>query len=362
MRREQSSVVNVDRDIVTPSGQKKSSSSTTYVTRVTQETPRQKARRVASENSTFFRFVLSGSIGVLFLVMIMLVGTVEYYEVNSEQLNWINNDGTFNENSYNLQVTLTNDTPLNDLNGLTLNEVFNSNKFVNGDFTDGTNGWNVNTFDGVSLNIINDSLQITSTSPGRVWLYQNGLSFNSGDTYYLRFDINITQGTLSLWNYVGGGSIATNRDFMWSSITNYNGIYSKKSNASLNNDGFFIGNTATQSINVIYLDNFILLNLNDLGIINLTQQQLDNYFDIWQENKEKRSIETYYGLGDVIVSNYVGFGENVINPATRIFDYLRQGIKFGRDSRDIPFDETQPEAVLNQNLLDFFRRLFGGGE
>lgn len=357
MYREQSSVVNIDKDFTIASGQKKSTSSTTYVTRVTQETPRQRARRVASENSTFFRFVLSGSIGVIFLVMIMLVGTVEYYEVNAEFLNWLNDDGTFNENSYNLQVTLTNDTPLDNLNGLTLNQVFNENNILSNDFYD----WQ--SYDGginVNPTLINDDIirfEINNGGSGITQIVNYTLNTN----IYIRFKYYGSQNGIIQYGFIENG---VGSRLNSTPLLTIEQVFSRIYSINLSLKDFIFGRVNNQGLAYIYLKDYVLLNLDYLNLNNLNQQQLNDYYDLWQQNKEERSIDIYYGLGDVIVSNYVGFGENVINPASRILDFLTQLIKFGRDPKEIPFDEIQPEigSFIDRAIIDLFRKIFGGGE
>jgi len=51
-------------------------------TRITQESRLERSRRIASQNSTLFRFALSGTIVILFLGLFLLIGTTDYYFEN----------------------------------------------------------------------------------------------------------------------------------------------------------------------------------------------------------------------------------------------------------------------------------------
>jgi hypothetical protein len=267
-------------------------------TRIVQESRLQKSRRIASENSTLFRFALSGTIVMLFFGLFLLIGTTDFYNDNQQQLNWIDDNGQFIENSYNLSVTITNETPINELNNLTLNEVFIDN-----------NDWIYNLQEG-NLTDLGDEYQITTTSTFSRFL-NNVINTHN---YFISFNLKITQPLDALW-------ILSSFDAGLYQLPQYVDEYHEyvlkiyADGTELNAPYFFDSQFVSQFIYLI--KNPFLIDLTFLGIDNLTQNQLKFYFDLWKQNNE-RSIETYNQLGNIPITNLENMNTVLFKPAIEI--------------------------------------------
>jgi hypothetical protein len=280
-------------------------------TRITQESALARSRRIASQNSTLFRFALSGSIFILFFGLLLGVGTTEYYQDNAQTLQWIDSNGQFIEDSYNLQITISNQTPLDDLNGLTLDEVFfDSNLFDITQFSSAVPPTVRATFDRIQ----NDFYYWKRGTDNR-WIsvsdFQGDLT-TSNLYYNIEIDTNLT----------------TNYRILNNTGLNGSGIYSGISNGDINAfitvafNGLNIPVDAEFGIHI----NGLYINLSVLGITS-TKEQLDYWYNIWQENNETRNLDNYYNLGNTVVSNFEGMNDSIFQPALRIYDSLRPQIE-----------------------------------
>jgi hypothetical protein len=327
---------------VTQVGNQRPQTRTSASTSVTHESPRQRARRVASENSTFFRFVLSGSLGLLFMVMILLVGTTAFYVENQDDLTWLNSDGTFNENSYNLQITVTNDTPLIDLNGLTLNEVFEGQAFV---FDEHFNGsLNETLISGGNYAFLNNQYLIFDTSLA-VFLYYEFI--NNGNIYLNISGYSDGKGSLNL----RFENVNIYPQIFQFSIDNFISIKTNQNTDQLRLNRY-------PNTGISYIDRLFILDLDELGLENLTKEQLDEYYDIYINNKEKRLMDSFYGLGDVVVSNYQGFGQNIAQPASQILDALRPRIENFDEGIDMIRDGWK-YIFTGELFVDLWKEIWG---
>ena len=175
---------------------------------------------------------------------------------------------------------ITLDTPIEELNNLTLNEVFrdgiiNSNPY----FNSGTTGYN-----GVSstLSIQDGLLKITSTATNDYGFRfdSNLTSFTAGDKIYYITDAivqsNFTNSRLR--TAFGTGSITpvdvTDNSQPFSYIKNV--ITSGIPNHFLQffQSSYFVGD-------ITFVKYLLVINLTSLGINNLTKTQLDDYYDIY---------------------------------------------------------------------------------
>jgi hypothetical protein len=283
-------------------------------TRITQESALARSRRIASQNSTLFRFALSGSIFILFFGLLLGVGTTEYYQDNAQTLQWIDSNGEFIEDSYNLQVTISNQTPLDDLNGLTLNELFIDNNINNDNWVPFL----------ANININNDIL--TATSTGTIPSVYQINDYNVGDYLYMSVNVNVLSGNSNIRLIIDNRNIVNIKLPLnqWTRLSAYT--------ISINNvaDGWEVayrGSTIAGDQYQFQISDLILLNLSNINLEHLTQQQIDYYFDIWKENQQNRNLDNYYNLGNTVVSNFEGMNDSIFQPALRIYDSLRPQIE-----------------------------------
>jgi hypothetical protein len=185
------------------------------------------------------------------------------------------------EITYEIPVTdmlYFNDTPIDELNGLSLNELFiDGNLLTNGDFSNGLTNWFtvvVNT----TLDVIDQSIVIYSAGSGQFRLYQSIVSHDIGDVLYFSYDVSVLTGTISNWTYLN--AVTNNRQFLVS-VNNFTGRYTNYFTATTSNNGIFIGTTSPQAFDILQIDNVNFLNLTDLGLTSLTKTQLDRYYELW---------------------------------------------------------------------------------
>lgn len=286
---------------------------TTKTTRITQESRLDRSRRIASQNSTLFRFALSGTIVVLFFGLFLLIGTTDYYNSNAQELKWVDDNGQFIENSYNFQVSITNNTPLDNLNGLTLNEVFDDNNLiVNSDFSNGLTNWIVGS--NVNATIIDERLNViqtgaaSSTSANHIQQQNVYTTSNYNDLIYIVSQVQSVSGTTTF--RIAYPTINTTI----STTTTQKTFISSLSIGGFG-DVLYFGIQGPGEYNIDYIKVF---NLTTLGIDLLTQQEMDNYYNLWLENQDKRSLEIYNNLGNIPVTNLENMNSVLFKPAVDI--------------------------------------------
>jgi hypothetical protein len=175
------------------------------------------------------------------------------------------------EITYEIPVTdmlYFNDTPIEELNGLTLNEIFrDSNIVLNPDFTDGLTGWHAggSTFSSVN----NDYVQVNSTTS-----YGYAAQFNKkiiGNIYYQVARAKKISGTMTFFDFGNDGLnvIVPTESFQQ---------FSAKATAT--ETIFLVRGRGTPNY-TFQIDYAYAFNLTSLGISTLTKEQLDLYYQLW---------------------------------------------------------------------------------
>lgn len=281
----------------------------TKTTRITQESRLDRSRRIASQNSTLFRFALSGTIVVLFFGLFLLIGTTDYYNSNAQDLKWVDENGQFIENSYNLAITFTNDTPLNDLNGLTLNDIFlDSQLLLNPNFENGDSNWLFN----VGSYSINEGIVTFTTTAQNQAIYTIE-NFNVGHTYYNVARAKTLTLSIALRNYGLIGS-----PYKYVPATNQFEIVSIKAVAEDLNSSLQMRQLTSSNLGEKYLDFVYLYDLTNLGLENMNINDLDFYFNFWYNNNFKRNLNSYNNLGNIPVTNLENMNAVLFKPAVDI--------------------------------------------
>jgi hypothetical protein len=162
------------------------------------------------------------------------------------------------EITYEIPVTdmlYFNDTPIEDLNGLTLNEVFNGSQVI----------------PYAQSNGIVNLTTISNINPSN---YEVRILINT-DQHYLRVELQYN----NLHNrfFIFTQQILYNSDT--SGLDNSLLILSYK-NSSTSPFWRFIGYTDSNITDTYLKINY--LNLDDLGLTSLTKEQLDRYYELWQ--------------------------------------------------------------------------------
>jgi hypothetical protein len=200
-------------------------------------------------------------------------------ELNNQSLNDLFED--FPEWSLNYEFQ--------ELNGLTLYEVFEQNANISNmtSLTDFVH-YNVIQYDGyIKLNsLINENSYLLTNSS-----LQNNITV--GDKVYINLDININQGSLRISHR---SSI-----FLITQLGRHNA-----SNIFIqdNNTQIALGRHNSSIINDIDIYNYLTVSLTNLGIDNLTIEQMDYYYNIYQlmlQNESTDDIEFIQMLTDYAV-------------------------------------------------------------
>jgi hypothetical protein len=168
-----------------------------------------------------------------------------------------------------------NDIPLAVLNNQSLNQVFNSNLVVNGDFSNGFNNW---TFAGSTSgsSVIDGVANLVFTGSGRLRQTTNA---PIGNNYYVygEFElISYTSGTAPRFIFSGFELNLGTTPF---SFTPFSFILTNSTSNNLS-----IGRFATENW-IMNVDNILLIDLTTLGIATLTKSQLDYLYQVWQFNQ-----------------------------------------------------------------------------
>jgi hypothetical protein len=295
-------------------------------TRIVQESRLQKSRRIASENSTLFRFALSGTIVMLFFGLFLLIGTTDFYNDNQQQLNWIDENGQFIENSYNLSVTITNDTPLDDLNGLTLNDLFNDLNFVpNPDFTTTDLYWNLVFLSG---GILDGLLQVNGNGLNTIFLplYYSDVPNVIGERFFYRTRFNVVGPELKSIMLVTTTTVGGfDRQLFNFTPTNNEWYINYGAFTSDNSTGdfaiYFLSDSysnSNQDSTTLSIDYIYVYNLSDFDLDHLSDSQINEYYEIWESNKLKRSLDNYNELGNIPVTNLENMNTVLFKPAVEI--------------------------------------------
>jgi hypothetical protein len=250
-------------------------------TRIVQESRLQKSRRIASENSTLFRFALSGTIVMLFFGLFLLIGTTDFYYENQQELNWIDSNGQFIENSYNIQtIQVDNNVPLIDLNNLTLSQVFDVPNFFQ------------------ELFILNN---VTTAFYGTKYIL-----YEPGDLLFISSEIENVGLIETL-------IIETPDPYLNYNVNNNFVTFNYQSN--LSGTTFLIYYYLLTSVTG-FID-LKIYNLTDLGI-NLDYHYINEYYQIYLNNLNTRSLESFYNLGNIPITNLENMNTVLFKPATDI--------------------------------------------
>jgi hypothetical protein len=164
---------------------------------------------------------------------------------------------------------ITLDTPIEELNGLTLNEVFRDNNELNGKTLNAVNSTILSIIDGlytISIDILANANRIETTVNFAI---PTNLYYMNASIYALYNNLVELQ--------IGGTGVAivptSNEWFTYSAI-----------HTAVNNTrARFYHRTGTNyTVSDIYKQkDLLILNLTSLGLTSLTKTQLDDYFDIY---------------------------------------------------------------------------------
>jgi hypothetical protein len=171
---------------------------------------------------------------------------------------------------------ITLDTPIEELNGLTLNDFFNDSAQFKYDYTSSIDRLNfANDTTGTQNFNYNESIAIyTNINTPSFYGYTSQFLENS-NVYYLSFKIKTLQNLTSI---SAGFNSGTRKTISNPNINEYLYYNVKGSPVTRRLDWLISG---SQVNDIIHIDSVIIYNLTSLLLTSLTQQQLDDYFDIY---------------------------------------------------------------------------------
>jgi len=214
-----------------------------------------------------------------FIISVMTFGLVELAEID---------------------YTLSNNFPIAELNGLSLNEIFvDYDLLANNEMSIDSNNNGINdlwnSYAGATYSIV-DSYQIITVTNTLYSGIAYNLKVNESEYFYINhsYYTRLEYYTDNLnWNiHYNNGIYQSTVDFslyinQWSEYSNIT-IYSSDSTS---NAYFKFQNYVLTTY--LYIDNVYLLDLTDLGIESLTVSQMDDYYDLWVSNKTEDVPYTY---------------------------------------------------------------------
>jgi hypothetical protein len=249
-------------------------------TRIVQESRLQKSRRIASENSTLFRFALSGTIVMLFFGLFLLIGTTDFYNENQQQLNWIDENGQFIQDSYKISIDANIDIPLDVLNGYTIRQIFENSE----------------------IEVIENPINVSTT------FYGGGdYSITLGDAYYIVAENQIFNGTV---DFAAIQPIPSGEQYLLDDGVG-RVLYSSFPSSTIRLF-WYILNTLTANLSVkVY-------NLNQFGLEDVDLTFMNYYHNLYLNNIENRNLDNYYNLGNIPITNLQNMNTVLFKPAIDI--------------------------------------------
>lgn len=188
------------------------------------------------------------------------IPNVNYVESDNNRLRYVMNE----------DVITSNDQPLYELNGLTLNDVFRDEAKDNNDI----------------YPISNRALTIQQTETYYKWetlsnvssyMLNIDLQTNLNDNLYIRYEGQLSESGSMVHRF----QYTSTNQFFKTFTANERETFSYIANSPTNNNGLSFGfpygtiNAQHEIFNLIYL------NLNNLGLENVSKQQLDQYYEIY---------------------------------------------------------------------------------
>jgi hypothetical protein len=167
------------------------------------------------------------------------------------------------------------DEPIVELNNQTLNDVFNTGNLVtNGDFDNDATNWD--TFL-ITTPIITNGIE-THTVTSRFGRLSQAVAQTLGNTYYAltRLKVPYTDFRFELWESAG-----VDTQLQITTINEFTTISSIRTTTTSNDLRIGVVDWKTSTWSPIHIDYIYVYDLTDLGIDHLTQNELDDWYDIY---------------------------------------------------------------------------------
>jgi uncharacterized protein YcfL len=194
----------------------------------------------------------------------------------------------------------------NALNNQSINDVYlNGNLVLNYDFSNGSTNWTLN-----NATVINNEGVLLTTVNSTAWLRQSLVV--PTNIYYLRHDSRYVSGATASWGVYFGVDFKQQFNLTTTMTTK-----SLKATHSGSFSSFSLGNLSLNTIAQFVVDNIYLINLTTLGLTSLTQTNLDNFYDLYDNINDNNFIYAD-GYSTTFINPTFVFDEKILN-LTAIF-------------------------------------------
>ena len=242
-------------------------------------------------------------IGITFIFLLSVVWNISRQNSALDGNDWLK--------AHQLQ-TMNNDRSLPQLNYYTLNDVFESNNKLNDPyFENNLSDWYgaSDSGYGTSLTLQNGQMRVYINNGSHIASKFRSSYQIQGDTnYYFRLSVYADAGSNYHTYYNGNQYLITKYlDLGW------NDISVKYQNASHWNNSLYmqIKSHSPRSWQG-FVDNVFLLDLDDLGLDHLTEEQLNDFYDLYEYNKGNQVLKA--GLNNYTLNEIFYDGNLIPNP------------------------------------------------
>jgi len=236
--------------------------------------------------------IINMTTAFLLLLMFLFGWSLVTYNESPEKYQWIDSNGEFKTETYDVTVSYNLDTPIDDLNGYSLREVFYDNNLVqNPDFLNGVSNWTLLRMASYS---VSDNL-FSYTPNAQYGQIEQSVSFTANQWHYswaivktTRTTVNSNRNGISPRYHSGSGEFE-NLSTKWRYGGQANWVER-------------VTDTATANWLLIEIKSMGRVNLDALGI-GADRSTLDYWYSEYQRLQENQ-IENYKELGSTVESSW----------------------------------------------------------
>lgn len=275
--------------------------------------------------------IINMTTAFLLLLMFLFGWSLVTYNENPEKYQWLDANGEFKTSSYDLTVSYNLDTPLDELNGYSLKEVFEEEQLmINNLFDNDLSNW------GIQLNasaVVNNGIvELTATQRYSAILQQTNPKQPNGDEIFLLAYANLANGNQEV--YINDG---TGQTTVAKSYGDWDYHYGRRTQAlGSNKTRVVFQDNNVSNWETWYIDYVYLLNLTDLGIENLTDDEIFYWYSEYQRLQENQ-IENYKELGVTVESSW----QFLVGYFNELGDVIQGQVNFVLDTLDFISGVTQ---------------------
>jgi len=256
------------------------------------------AKRTGEVQESFIWGTLLNMTTYMVIFFLLLFGSsITLYQSQPERYSWLDSNGDFKTETYDVTVSYNLDTPLNELNGNSLNDVFlDGNDLINGDFSNGYTGW----YDtSASVSVVNGRAEVTAdTQFPRIYQF----TMTPYKSYWYRAEVEYSVN--GYWNNIPKIRSTFNNFDVYSGYAVAGELIVLHGINQLVNENVLRIDIYGSVGDVVYIDNCFGINLTDLGLTDLTSDDMEYWYSEYQRLQENRIEDMKYLGGEVVSSWY----------------------------------------------------------